>query len=134
MACDGYLVVGVQMPESLAEIEASGISYVCINTQVGEKGYACQVNDVLGIRKAMDYLQQMGHRRIAYRNKYARIQVQRMQDITPEGRANYDLDAECAKIGSETIRNRLADFLEEIKLPLLCNHDSMIINTKEFLK
>ncbi len=111
---DGYLLVGIQTQKSLVEVEASGIPYVGINTRVGAKGYACQVDDALGIKKVLDYLQEMGHQRIAYRNG----------------------SADRARPDSHAVQDRHAAFVNEItsrQLPLLDHHESMVMDDKEFL-
>jgi DNA-binding LacI/PurR family transcriptional regulator len=111
---DGYLLVGVQDDQSLSEIEASGIPYVGINTRVGPTGYACQVDDTKGVQIAMDYLQSMGHRRIAYRNG----------------------SAERSRPDSHAIMDRHSAFVDEVKtrsLPLLDHHDTMIMPDHEFI-
>jgi DNA-binding LacI/PurR family transcriptional regulator len=112
---DGYLLVGVQTKDSLMEVEASGIPYVGINTRVGQSGYACQVDDDLGIQKVLDYLQEMGHTRIAYRNG----------------------SADRARPDSHAILDRHAAFARETKtrrLPLLVGHDSMVLDDNDFLQ
>lgn len=112
---DGYLLVGIQTPESLAEIEASNIPYVGINTRVGKNGYACQVNDALGIEKAVDFLVSNGHQQIAYRNG----------------------SADRSRPDSHAIMDRHTAFLQQIKehqFNLLENHDSMVMSDVDFLK
>ena len=111
---DGYLIVGVQNKRSLKEIEASSIPYVSINTRVGENGYACQVDDALGICKVLDYLQQMGHIRIAYRNG----------------------SADRSRPDSHAVEDRHTAFVHQIQarqLPLLGNHDTMVLSDEDFL-
>ena len=112
---DGYLLVGIQTAESLAEIEASNIPYVGINTRVGDKGYACQVDDTLGIEKAVEFLVSKGHQRIAYRNG----------------------SADRSRPDSHAIMDRHTAFLQQIKsrrFDRLKNHDSMVMSDVDFLK
>lgn len=111
---DGYLLVGIQTKDSLMEIEASGIPYVGINTRVGQTGYACQVDDDLGIQKVLDYLQEMGHQRIAYRNG----------------------SADRARPDSHAVQDRHAAFVREMRsrnLPLLEHHQTMVMDDRDFL-
>lgn len=111
---DGYLLVGIQTKNSLIEVEASGIPYVGINTRIGQRGYACQVDDDLGIQKVLNYLQEMGHERIAYRNG----------------------SADRARPDSHAVQDRHGAFVREIrsrKLVLLEHHESMVMDDTEFL-
>lgn len=61
----GLLIPDVHDPATLAEIEKSGVPYVCMNGVAGPGGSSVLVDEREGIREILEYLYSLGHRRIA---------------------------------------------------------------------
>ena len=61
----GLLIPDVHNPETLAEIEKSGVPYVCMNGIAGPGGTSVLVDERAGICEILEHLHSLGHRRIA---------------------------------------------------------------------
>jgi LacI family transcriptional regulator len=65
---DGALLMQQPKPETVAELDRRGVPYVCVNETVGNPLASVLADDVMGMNRAVEYLRQLGHRRIAYTN------------------------------------------------------------------
>ncbi|HWB53773.1 MAG TPA: LacI family DNA-binding transcriptional regulator [Tepidisphaeraceae bacterium] len=63
---DGVVAVAPRTSDHLEKLEASGIPYVSIDGIVGNHGLQVLPDDADGMRKALEHLVSLGHRRIAY--------------------------------------------------------------------
>lgn len=102
----GALVVDVRREELVAELDASPIPYVSLNGEAGPHGTSVITDDYANMMDAMEYLYQLGHRRIAYLNFY------RPPDLIPFQPADHHY----------SVRMRIKayqDFCHERKLPIL---------------
>jgi DNA-binding LacI/PurR family transcriptional regulator len=66
----GAIVVDIRVPELVSELDTSGIPYVSINGVSGPNGTAVMADEYGNMQKAMQYLYDLGHRRIGYLNLY----------------------------------------------------------------
>ena len=55
----------------MKELDRRRVPYVCVNEKVGSPVAQVLADDVMGTRLAVEHLQQLGHRRIAYANARA---------------------------------------------------------------
>jgi len=65
---DGALLMQQPKPETVAELDRRGVPYVCVNERVGNPLAYILADDVMGMNRAVEYLRQLGHKRIAYTN------------------------------------------------------------------
>jgi LacI family transcriptional regulator len=65
---DGALLMQQPKPETVAELDHRGVPYVCINERVGNPIAYVLADDAMGMTRAVEYLRQLGHKRIAYTN------------------------------------------------------------------
>jgi LacI family transcriptional regulator len=65
---DGALLMQQPKPETVAELDRRGVPYVCVNERVGNPLAYVLADDAMGMNRAVEYLSQLGHKRIAYTN------------------------------------------------------------------
>lgn len=65
---DGALLMQQPKPETVAELDRRGVPYACVNERVGHPLAYILADDVMGMNRAVEYLHQLGHKRIAYAN------------------------------------------------------------------
>src|SRR4051794_30835339 len=65
---DGALLMQQPKPETVAELDRRGVPYACVNERVGNPLAYILADDVMGMSRAVEYLRQLGHKRIAYAN------------------------------------------------------------------
>jgi LacI family transcriptional regulator len=68
---DGAILMQAPKPETVAELDHRRVSYVCVNEQTGNPAAAILADDAMGMRRAVDHLAMLGHRRFAYANARA---------------------------------------------------------------
>src|SRR3954470_8777227 len=61
---DGALLMQQPKPETVSELDRRRVPYVCVNERVGEPAAYVLADDAMGMNRALDHLQQLGHRRI----------------------------------------------------------------------
>lgn len=66
----GALVVDVRQVELIAELDTAGVSYVSLNGVSGPNGTAVMTDDYANMMMILNYLRDLGHKRIAYINFY----------------------------------------------------------------
>lgn len=66
----GAVAVDVRQSKLVCELDESGLPYVVLNGLAGPHGCAVQADDAGNMNCAMNYLYELGHRRIAYLNPY----------------------------------------------------------------
>ena len=66
----GAVAVDVRRSELVCEMDESGLPYVVLNGVAGPHGCAVQADDAGNMNCAMNYLYELGHRRIGYLNPY----------------------------------------------------------------
>ena len=65
---DGAVLMQAPNPETVLELDRRRVPYVCVNERVGSPIASVMADDAMGMRRAVDHLTQLGHRRIAYAN------------------------------------------------------------------
>jgi LacI family transcriptional regulator len=65
---DGALLMQQPKPETVAELDRRGVPYACVNERVGNPLAYILADDAMGMSRAVEYLRQLGHKRIAYAN------------------------------------------------------------------
>lgn len=65
---DGALLMQQPKPDTVAELDRRDVPYVCVNERVGNPSAYVLADDAMGMNRAVDYLRQLGHKRIAYTN------------------------------------------------------------------
>jgi DNA-binding LacI/PurR family transcriptional regulator len=68
---DGALLLQSPRPETVEELDRRRVPYVCVNETVGTPVVQVLADDRMGTRRAVEYLAQLGHRRLAYANARA---------------------------------------------------------------
>lgn len=68
----GAVAVDVRHPGLVVELDNSGIPYVSLNGVAGPNGVAVLTDDRANMYLALNYLYELGHRRIGYVNHYRR--------------------------------------------------------------
>lgn len=68
---DGAILLQAPKAETVRELDHRGVPYVCVNENVGNPVASVLADDVMGMRRAVDHLAQLGHKRIAYANARA---------------------------------------------------------------
>lgn len=68
---DGAILMQSPKPETVTELNKRRVPYVCVNEKVGSPTAHILADDALGMNRALDHLEQLGHRRIAYANARA---------------------------------------------------------------
>ena len=61
----GLLIPDVHDPKTLAEVEKSGVPYVCMNGVAGPGGTSVIVDEHEGVREILESLHSLGHRKIS---------------------------------------------------------------------
>ena len=65
---DGAILMQSPRAETVAELDARRVPYVCVNEQTGRPVASVIADDAMGMARAVDHLLALGHRRIAYAN------------------------------------------------------------------
>lgn len=65
---DGAILIQSPRPSTVAELDRRRVPYVCVNEQVGKPVASVLADDAMGMRRAIDHLAALGHKRIAYAN------------------------------------------------------------------
>ena len=65
---DGAILMQAPKQETVVELDRRHVPYVCVNERVGNPVASIVADDAMGMRRAVDHLTQLGHRRIAYAN------------------------------------------------------------------
>ncbi|WP_165072447.1 LacI family DNA-binding transcriptional regulator [Paludisphaera rhizosphaerae] len=65
---DGALLLQCPRPETVEELDRRRVPYVCVNETVGSPVVRVLADDGMGMRRAVEHLAQLGHRRLAYAN------------------------------------------------------------------
>jgi LacI family transcriptional regulator len=68
---DGAIVMQSPKPGTIRELDHRRVPYVCVNEQVGNPAAAVLADDPMGMRRAVEHLAMLGHRRLAYANARA---------------------------------------------------------------
>ncbi|QEH38515.1 putative HTH-type transcriptional repressor ExuR [Aquisphaera giovannonii] len=68
---DGALLQQSPRPETVEELDLRRVPYVCVNEAVGRPVAQVLADDRMGMRRAVEHLAQLGHRRLAYANARA---------------------------------------------------------------
>lgn len=68
---DGAILMQAPKPETVAELDRRRVPYVCVNERIGNPTASVLADDVMGMTRAVEHLQQCGHQRIAYANARA---------------------------------------------------------------
>lgn len=68
---DGAILMQAPKQETVVELDLRRVPYVCVNEHVGNPVASVVADDAMGMRRAVDHLAQLGHRRIAYANARA---------------------------------------------------------------
>ncbi|HUO08392.1 MAG TPA: LacI family DNA-binding transcriptional regulator [Phycisphaerae bacterium] len=68
---DGAILLQSPPSEMVDELDRRRVPYVCVNERVGKAVAQVLADDRMGMRKAVEHLHQLGHRRIAYANARA---------------------------------------------------------------
>jgi LacI family transcriptional regulator len=68
---DGAVLLQSPPPEMVEELDRRRVPYVCVNENVGKPVAQVLADDRMGMRRAVEHLHQLGHRRIAYANARA---------------------------------------------------------------
>lgn len=69
---DGAILLQSPKPEIVAELDRRHVPYVCVNEQAGKPVAAVLADDRMGMRRAVEHLATLGHRKIAYANARAK--------------------------------------------------------------
>lgn len=109
---DGVIVLQECSPETIEEIERVKLPYVVINGKGGPNGSTVIPDDIDAMRRAIDHLVNLGHRRIAYAGP------------TPEHRKH------------SSIQERHDTFLSELKtrgIEPITGHNAVFTSALDFL-
>src|SRR5215211_3891039 len=68
---DGAILMQAPKSETVIELNKRRVPYVCVNEKVGSPTAHILADDALGMNRALDHLETLGHRRIAYANARA---------------------------------------------------------------
>ena len=68
---DGAILIQAPRADLVADLDKRRVPYVCVNERVGKASANVLADDVMGTRRAVDHLKQLGHTRIAYANARA---------------------------------------------------------------
>ena len=68
---DGAILMQAPKPETIAELDRRRVPYVCVNERIGNPAASVLADDIAGMTRAVEHLQQFNHRRIAYANARA---------------------------------------------------------------
>jgi LacI family transcriptional regulator len=68
---DGAILLQMPKPETVSALDSRNVPYVCVNEQIGNPVAYVLSDDVMGVKLALNHLQQLGHKRIAYANARA---------------------------------------------------------------
>lgn len=68
---DGVVAVGPRTKEELEALEDSGIPYVSVNGEVGDRGSLVAPDDAGGVFMALRHLAELGHRKITYLDHFS---------------------------------------------------------------
>src|SRR5688572_24000167 len=63
---DGAILMQAPKPETITELNRRRVPYVCVNEKVGNPTAYVLADDALGMNRALDHLEQFGHKRIGY--------------------------------------------------------------------
>lgn len=78
---DGVVVLNAGSPAEIESLERSGLPYVSVNGTAGPSGVGISPDDTLATNHLVDYLVEMGHRRIAYANPLERRKPNHVSEI-----------------------------------------------------
>ncbi|MBN1125108.1 MAG: LacI family DNA-binding transcriptional regulator [Sedimentisphaerales bacterium] len=110
---DGIIVLQECSSRTIEQMEKIRLPYVVINGLAGAMGSTVVLDDIEATGHAIEYLLNLGHRRIAYAGP------------TPEHRKHM------------SIRDRHDTYLSELKkhgLPRISGHDKIFLSTQDFLE
>jgi LacI family transcriptional regulator len=68
---DGAIVMQAPKAGTIRELNHRQVPYVCVNEQVGQPAASVLADDPMGMRRAVEHLAMLGHRRLAYANARA---------------------------------------------------------------
>jgi len=68
---DGAILMQAPKSDTVTELNRRRVPYVCVNERVGNPVAHVLADDELGMNRALDHLQQLGHKRIGYANARA---------------------------------------------------------------
>jgi LacI family transcriptional regulator len=68
---DGAILMQAPKPSTVAELDRRRVQYVCVNERVGNPVAYVLADDTMGMKRTLEHLAQLGHRRIAYANARA---------------------------------------------------------------
>ncbi len=68
---DGAVLLQSPKAATVRELTRRRVPYVCVNEQLSEAVTSILADDAAGMRRAVDHLAQLGHRRVAYANAQA---------------------------------------------------------------
>jgi LacI family transcriptional regulator len=68
---DGAIILQAPKSETIVELNKRRVPYVCVNEKVGSPTAHILADDALGMNRALDHLETLGHKRIAYANARA---------------------------------------------------------------
>src|SRR5688572_31272034 len=68
---DGAILLQSPRMEIIKELDRRRVPYVCVNEKIGNPVAQVVADDVMGTKLAVEHLQQLGHRKIAYANARA---------------------------------------------------------------
>jgi DNA-binding LacI/PurR family transcriptional regulator len=68
---DGAILLQSPRMEIIKELDRRRVPYVCVNEKIGTPVAQVLADDVMGTRLAVEHLQQLGHKKIAYANARA---------------------------------------------------------------
>ena len=65
---DGAILLQAPRTATVAELDRRQVPYVCVNEQTGSPVAYVLSDDTMGMKRAIEHLHQLGHRKIAYAN------------------------------------------------------------------
>jgi LacI family transcriptional regulator len=68
---DGAILMQAPKQDTVTELNRRRVPYVCVNERVGNPVAHVLADDVLGMNRALDHLEQLGHKKVAYANARA---------------------------------------------------------------
>jgi LacI family transcriptional regulator len=68
---DGAILMQAPKLETITELDRRRVPYVCVNERVGNPAAHVLADDVMGMKRALEHLVQLGHKRFAYANARA---------------------------------------------------------------
>src|SRR3954468_24015373 len=68
---DGAILMQAPKAETITELDRRRVPYVCVNERVGNPAAHVVADDVTGMKRALEHLVQLGHKRLAYANARA---------------------------------------------------------------